>query len=298
MSKERTFRKFFSCSCLQFSGYNSLSPAQSMNGVTQLHLPYDADGPSSKTYTMDELRKVLDTLEDILKPDAGAPHTSRMDLCKEVARLLEGAAHLEWVGAFLLIMGLTLDRISEASKYPHQLRSCMQELRDLGRRVRRTHDRIKSSEDSEALEILQKAVELICKHAHFYITAKSGKAQLNIQSFGHRLCFAETDIEKLVNLRTDITELYPKLILVELDQVLRASKTWRIGESFKLSEETVAELVGTEEQVEKVSATLMTLLSLPELEQSPRSYPGRRTRGWEKCSGAAGCSEARKGEGL
>ncbi|KAL2628715.1 hypothetical protein R1flu_013401 [Riccia fluitans] len=310
MSKERPYRRFLSCSCLQFSGYNPLSPAQSMNGVTPLHLPYDADGPVSKTYTMEELREVLDTLEHILltddgksgkkrtsgdkftqvrefcyknvpllgqicdkvgnaandqKPDAGAPHTSGMDLCKEVGRLLEGAAHLEWVGAFLLIMGLTLDRFSKASKYHDQLRSCMQELRDLGRRVRRTHDRVRSSDDSEALEILQKAVELICKHAQFYITAKSGKTQLNIHSFGHRFCFAETDIEKLVNLQTEIAALYPKLTLIEIDQVHRALKTWPIGESFKLSEETVAELVGTEEQVEKASATLMTSLSHPEL---------------------------------
>ncbi|KAL3686800.1 hypothetical protein R1sor_013109 [Riccia sorocarpa] len=209
--------------------------------------------------------------------DAGTAQTNGMDLVKEIAGLLEGAGQLEWVGAFFIVVGLTLDRFSKATKYPDQLRRSMDDLRDLGRFVRRIHERELDSGDPLSSEILHKAVKLICEHANLYTLRKSGKAQLNKKSFFNRFIFAETDIENLTTLQNEIKALYPKLDRVEFDQVhrrmgaltkvVRDASTWQFGENFTLSDKTLAELVGTGKQVDKASTELMTKLKEnPELE--------------------------------
>ncbi|KAG6556830.1 hypothetical protein Mapa_001777 [Marchantia paleacea] len=168
---------------------------------------------------------------------------------REISTILKNLGQIHSVGAFLVILGLTMDRCLKLGRNRKEFFSYMKILRDLGNHVVKIQGLVCNS---EADEILQKATLMICDHAAF-----CDKMAHSQRKFVKRFLLAEADHEKLMDMQKETDYLYRELHLATLYGDLHGVQ----GTDFEPSEDTV--LVGIEMLVEEEVLKLESSDHLP-----------------------------------
>ncbi|KAG6556829.1 hypothetical protein Mapa_001776 [Marchantia paleacea] len=168
---------------------------------------------------------------------------------REVAIVLRDLGHLHWVGGFLIIVAVLVDKCCKVSRYDKDSRKYASNLKLLAKTVYKIHHLVPKPQDDETL---QKAVQLLINHAESF-----SQRSITRRSWFKRFLFAEQDHEELAELQNEINDLYPQLCVTAQILTLELLKAPLTDNQIFEAEDTV--LVGDEKPVEEALAALLKL---------------------------------------